>query len=356
MLFRSLAMRDLQKTIALIDSAHVRESVARSEARRAMDVADEDADVERRRLAKREKWDEKERARADAHRETARKLNYDECDDDVEVVDTNEYDDVASVDSDESEMETYDSLGRALRIPRRVTSFSSVVRRLRTSIGAKHTTDMMCELRRYGNCQIEIPHNLDAVATLKNVADAADGCRSPSVVLPTWRDVDDPWPATLAEAHQNVQDVMWLLETIARVVVAAMYDDVGVEQSALEATLDSPLRHAGDSAVNISSSALVLGVDDDAFTTYGAQYEALVRVDWLEDENAVDVDPDADVGALLEFSVGASLARRLGDAFMVTDELHPRDRDGDDVEPIERVRQNPDRSRVSFFLCAKASS
>ena len=350
------AMSDLRKKIELMNDANVRESVARSEARRAIDVADEDADAERRRLVKREKWEASERARADGHRDTARKLNFDESDENVEIIDATEYDDCASVDSDASEtMESYDAFGRALRIPRRVTNFSSVIRRLRTSVGAKHTTDMMCELRRYGNCQIEIPHNLDAIAKLKDVADAMDASGLPHVVLPAWRDVTEPWPETLADAHQNVQDVMWLLETISRVVVAAMYDDVGIEQSELEAALDSPLRHVDDSAVDISSSALVLSADDDVFSNYGCRHDALVRVDWLEDAKAVDVDADADIGALLEFTVGASLARRLGGAFMVTDDLHPRDRDGDDVDPVEHVRLNPERSRVVFFLCAKAS-
>ena len=348
------AIAALEREVENVNCEKIRACVAKSEARREADVAEEEEEEERRARVKRRTWDAKEAKRASKHEETARKLDY-EPSANFKVIDTNEYDD-ESADSDASEMESYDGLGRALNIRRRITNFASLARRFRTSVGAKNTTDMMCELRRYGNCQIEIPFKLEAMAKLTEVADAADACELPFVVIPAWRDASCPWPMQLAAAHQSVQDVMWLLETITRVVVEAMYDDCGIPTSELVGTLDSPASF-GDTPIEVSPSALVLADEEMFMTSYARKNKALARVEWLE---RVELDmgefDDANVGAVIEFTTGAELARRLDGEFITVEQLHPRDREGDNVDPKTHDDENrPPRTRVSFFLCAKSS-
>ena len=82
---------------------------------------------------------------------------------------------------------------------------------------------------------------LEATEKFKSSADAMDECGLPYVVLPAWREASSPWPMPLARSHQDVQDSMWLLESVARTTAAAMYEHVGKSADDLHRTLDSPL-------------------------------------------------------------------------------------------------------------------
>ena len=90
----------------------------------------------------------------------------------------------------------------------------------------------------------------------------------------------------LARSHQDVQDSMWLLESVARTTAAAMYEHVGKSADDLHRALDSPLfevnGESGPRPEDVSPSALVLSNDESFVSAYGERTNALLRVDWLE--------------------------------------------------------------------------
>jgi tetratricopeptide (TPR) repeat protein len=332
-------------------------AVEASEARRKADVESEDEEMARRRSVRRKKFQAKLNERKNEN-DALKASTIGMKNPLLSVHDANAYlDDLE--DSDDSALEVYDSMGRARFIKRMITDFSSIVRRLRTSLGAKATTEMMCELRRYGNCQISLSKTMKAAEKLRIVAAASDACKLPYVVIPAWREATSPWPVQLAEAHESVQDVMWLLETVARVTTAAVYEDVGKFSSELDKALDPPLdvqeSQRSPEPCDVSPSALVLASDEAFLKSYAEKTSALVRIDWLEptkNENEEET--------LLEFSICSELVDRVDGEFITTDQLDPPDREGHgpDGESYEVPRPPRDANRtiVSFFLCPKSST
>ena len=332
---------------------------AEAEARRAVEVAEEDDEIERRRARREAKLEAKRARHKVAEERLSKQLGYPEG---MNAVDVNAYAD-ESDDSDDSALETYDACGRAMFIERKITDFVSIARRLRTSVGATKTMDMMCELRRYGCCQISLGAAVGATAKFKVAADAADRCALPYVVIPAWREASTPWPMSLAQSHQDVQDVMWLMETVARVTTGAIYEDAGKSEAELDRALDSPLSagvlESAPSIDEVSLSALVFANDESFLRAYAEKNSALVRLDWLEAYEEEDAEADGD-STLVELFVGAELTRRLDDEFITVDELDPRDRDGHGPDGTSfacpRAKRPADRTRVSFFLCPKNSN
>ena len=330
--------------------------VRASEERREIDVAEEEAELERRRLVRRAKLEAKRAERAVAEEKLKRDLNLEGVYDKVADVNTYLGD---LTDSDDSELEAYDPEGRAMFIPRRITDFSSFARRLRTSVGAAATTDAMCELRRYGCIQISLGPAVAGTSKFKAAADAMDACALPYCVIPAWREATSPWPMQLAMAHQDVQDAMWLMETVARVVAGTVYEDAGKSTQDLDRVLDSPLfageeRDRVPEVTDVSPSALVLSIDESFAKCYAERTSALVRVDWLEAYEDEDARADGET-TLVELSVCAELARRVDDEFIVTEDLDPSDREGHGPDGTSfacpRARRPSTRSLVSFFLC-----
>ena len=348
---------ELRASIEASDDGTLHEAVRVSEARREADVAEEEEEIERRREARVAKWDAKRAKRAVAEEELRRELGMEDREKFLSVSDVNTYlDDLT--DSDDSELECYDGLGRACFIPRKITDFASITRRLRTSVGATATTDAMCELRRYGCMQISLGSGVAATGKFKAAADAMDVCALPYVVIPAWREATRPWPMALAAAHQDVQDVMWLMETVARVVTGAIYEDAGLPTEDLDRALDSPLfdgeRTSAPEVDDVSPSALVLASDTAFGQGYAERTSALVRVDWLEAYEEEDARADGET-TLVELSVCAELSRRVNGEFITIDELDPSDRDGHGVNghsfACPRAKRPSSRALVSFFLC-----
>jgi hypothetical protein len=168
---------------------------------------------------------------------------------------------------------------------------------------------------------------------------------------------------SLAQSHQDVQDVMWLMETVARVTTGAIYEDAGKSEAELDRALDSPLSagvlESAPSIDEVSLSALVFANDESFLRAYAEKNSALVRLDWLEAYEEEDAEADGD-STLVELFVGAELTRRLDDEFITVDELDPRDRDGHGPDGTSfacpRAKRPADRTCVSFFLCPKNSN
>lgn len=348
---------EIRETIEASDDSALHDAVRTSEARREADVAEEEEQIERRERARIAKWDLKRAKRAIAEEELRREIGMENREKYLSVSDVNTYMDDLT-DSDDSELECYDGLGRACFIPRKITDFASITRRLRTSVGATATTDAMCELRRYGCMQISLGPGMAAAGKFMAAANAMDACALPYVVIPAWREATSPWPMALAAVHQDVQDVMWLLETVARVVTAAIYEDAGLSSEDLDRALDSPLfdgeRTSAPAVNDVSPSALVLASDATFGHGYADRTSALVRLDWLEAYEEEDARADGET-TLVELSVCAELSRRVNREFITIDDLDPRDRDGHGINgdsfACPRAKRPSSRALVSFFLC-----
>ena len=337
------------------ESEGKREAMRKMEEARDAEVREEDAEKARRRDERIKKWEAKRAKRKDAEERLKQELGV--VGDDVRVADVHTYADEFE-DSDDSALEAYDGAGRAKFIERKITDFASITRRAHTHVGAKATVDTMFEMRRYGNCQLSLNAKLEATAKFKSSADAMDECRLPYVVIPAWREASSPWPMPLARSHQDVQDSMWLLESVARTTAAAMYEHVGKSADDLHRTLDSPLfevnGEGGPRPEDVSPSALVLSNDESFVSAYGERTNALLRVDWLEAYE--EEDGTADDGAtLLQVTICRELAERLDGNFMLTDELDPSEREGQgpngESYACPRAKRPAERTLASFFLC-----
>lgn len=349
------AIAALRERVERGESETTEEEVREMEAKRDVDAREEDAERDRRREKRIEKWEAKRAKRKDAEERLKQSLGVEG--EDVRVADVHTYVDDFE-DSDDSALEAYDGAGRAKFIERKITDFVSITRRSHTHVGAKATVDTMFEMRRYGNCQISLNAKLEATAKFKASADAMDECRLPYVVIPVWREASSPWPMPLARSHQDVQDSMWLLENVARTMAMAMYEHVGKSADDLHRSLDSPLfevnGESGPRAEDVSPSALVLSDDESFVSAYGERTNALVRVDWLEAYE--EEDDAADDGAtLLQVTICRELAERLDGNFITTEELDPSERDGQgpngESYACPRAKRPAERTLASFFLC-----